>query len=218
MKQIIVIGASGHSAEIQDYIDVINRSLQEPIYRVEGFLDDDPMAFARFEFKGANLGGIKDHKIVFDAEYVMGIAKHEIRRTLIDIFLEKGARFETIIHPSSYISMSAQIGAGCIIGPNVNIGPNVQIGDYNLLNSRSSLGHGTRIGSNNIISPNVSFSGDTLVGDDNLFGVNSATIPGLSIGNRNKIEAGMIVSKDILDDTIVFHRFKEKVIAVPKRS
>ena len=56
----------------------------------------------------------------------------------------------------------------------------------------------------------------TVVGDDNLFGINSATIPGIKIGNRNKIAAGMVLDKNVEDDTVVFHRFKEKVMAIPK--
>jgi mannose-6-phosphate isomerase-like protein (cupin superfamily) len=54
------------------------------------------------------------------------------------------------------------------------------------------------------------------IGDENLFGVNSATIPGISVGSRNKIAAGMILDKNVEDDSIIFHRFKEKVIAIPK--
>ena len=70
--------------------------------------------------------------------------------------------------------------------------------------------------SNNFISPNVCFSGFTTIGDENLFGINSASIPQIKIGNRNKIAAGMVVERNIDDDTTYFHRFKEKVLAIPK--
>jgi len=104
-----------------------------------------------------------------------------------------------------------------IIGPNANIGPNVRIGSYTLINSRCSLGHDTVVGECNFISPNVCFSGFTTVGDENLFGINSATIPGVKVGNRNKIAAGMVLDGDIGDDSVVFYRFKERVIAVPRQ-
>ena len=58
----------------------------------------------------------------------------------------------------------------------------------------------------------------TSVGNDNLFGINSATIPGITIGSRNKIAAGMIVDQNVGDDSVVFYRFKEKVIAVPRKA
>ena len=60
------------------------------------------------------------------------------------------------------------------------------------------------------------FSGFTKIGNENLFGINSASIPGIVVGNRNKIAAGMILDKNIEDDTVVFHRFKEKIFAITK--
>jgi bifunctional N-acetylglucosamine-1-phosphate-uridyltransferase/glucosamine-1-phosphate-acetyltransferase GlmU-like protein len=72
------------------------------------------------------------------------------------------------------------------------------------------------IGNFNSISPNVCFSGFSQVGDDNIFGINSATLPSVKVGNRNKIAAGMILDRDVGNDTVVFHRFRERVFAVPK--
>jgi bifunctional N-acetylglucosamine-1-phosphate-uridyltransferase/glucosamine-1-phosphate-acetyltransferase GlmU-like protein len=98
----------------------------------------------------------------------------------------------------------------------VNLGPNAKVGNFTMLNSRCSLGHDTKIGAFNFISPNVCFSGFTDIGDGNLFGINSATIPGIKVGNNNKIMAGMVLDKNVGDEEVVFYRFKEKVIAVPK--
>jgi UDP-3-O-[3-hydroxymyristoyl] glucosamine N-acyltransferase len=146
----------------------------------------------------------------------MGIAHLKYRRLFIDRFVAEGGVFVPFIHCTAYVSESAFIGEGTILGPNVNIGPNVRVGKYNLINSRCSLGHDTYLGSYNFISPNVCFSGFSKIGDENLFGINSATHPGVSVGNRNRIAAGMILDQNILDDTTVFYRFKEKIIAVPK--
>ena len=72
------------------------------------------------------------------------------------------------------------------------------------------------MGKFNFISPNVCFSGFTKVGDENLFGINSATIPGIKVGNRNKIAAGMVLDKNVGDNSVVFYRYKERIIAIPK--
>ena len=50
----------------------------------------------------------------------------------------------------------------------------------------------------------------------NLFGINSATIPSIKVGNNNKIAAGMVLDQNVGDDSVVFYRFKERVIAIPK--
>jgi sugar O-acyltransferase (sialic acid O-acetyltransferase NeuD family) len=216
MTDVIIIGAGGHAAEIDEYIVHSQKIIGKMELNVIGFLDDNPLNYARYQFSAPLLGNVKNHKVIKDTGYMIGIANLKYRRLFVDRFKTEGARFVSFIHCGAYVSGSAKIGEGSIIGPNANIGPNVKIGNYTLINSRCSLGHDTSIGDYNFISPNVCFSGFTEIGDENLFGINSATIPGVKVGCRNKIAAGMILDQDIINDTIVFHRFKEKIIAVPK--
>ena len=216
MTDVIIIGAGGHAAEIDEYIAYSQKVTVKMEFNVIGFLDDNPANYARYNHSAPLLGGIKDHKVLRSNGYIIGIANLKYRRLFVDMFKAEGADFVSFIHCGAYVSRSAVVGGGSIIGPNVNIGPNVQIGKYTLINSRCSLGHDTVVGDYNFISPNVCFSGFTKVGDENLFGINSATIPAIKIGNRNKIAAGMILDQNIGDDSIVFHRFKEKIIAIPK--
>jgi len=216
MKKVIIVGAGGHGAEINDYIAYNNRFPDNEKYEVVGFLDDDPSNYENYMLSAPLLGGIKDHQVRKDCYYIIGIANLEYRKKFVVEFLEQGAEFIQLIHNSAYISASASIGDGAIIGPNANIGPNVSIGGYTLINSRCSLGHDTKVGEFNFISPNVCLSGFTEVGDENLFGINSATIPNISVGSNNKIMAGMVLHKNVKDEEVVFFRYREKVMAVPK--
>jgi sugar O-acyltransferase (sialic acid O-acetyltransferase NeuD family) len=216
MNEVIIIGAGGHAAEIDEYIRYSQKVTELKEFKILGFLDDDPDSYKRYKFSAPFMGSIKDHKIIENISYIMGIANISYRKLFIDKFKSEGADFISFIHSTAYVSESASIGTGTIIGPYVNIGPNVKIGNYNLINSRSSLGHDTTIGDYNFISPNVCFSGFSCVGDENLFGINSITIPGITVGNRNKITAGMVMDQNVGDDSVVFYRFKERVMAVPK--
>ncbi|MDB5275525.1 MAG: sugar O-acyltransferase [Ferruginibacter sp.] len=216
MKQIIIIGAGGHSAEIDDYFQYAKKKLQDFGMEIRGYIDDNALSYGNYDFTAPFLGHIQSHVIQQDVYYIMGIANLKYRRPIIERFLAAGAVFTTFIHPDAYISASSKIGAGVVIAPGVNVGPKVSIGNFTLINSRSSMGHDTKVGAYNFICPNVCFSGFTVVGDENLFGVNSATIPGIQIGNRNKIAAGVVLDKNVGDDEVVFYRFKEKVIAIPK--
>jgi sugar O-acyltransferase (sialic acid O-acetyltransferase NeuD family) len=216
MKNVIIIGAGGHAAELDDYIKSNQKFEVNNELNIIGFLDDNPDNYSRYRFSAPLLGGVKDHRVISGQNYIIGIANLLYRRIIVDRYLAEGAHFEKFIHFGAYVSDSAVIGEGSIIGPNVSIGPNVQIGKFTLINARSSLGHDSLVGEYNFISPNVCLSGFTEVGDENLLGINSATIPGIKIGNRNKIAAGMVLDQNIGDDAVVFYRFKERVIAVPK--
>ena len=216
MKEVIIIGAGGHGAEIDEYIIYSQKKCKEKLLNVIGLLDDNPVNYKNYKFSAPLLGGVKDHIVRRNCHYIMGIANLQYRKMFVEKFSKEGADFITFIHCDAYISESAKIGKGVVIAPNVNVGPNVKIGDFSFLNSRSSMGHDTEVGKYNFISPNVCFSGFTIIGDENLFGINSATIPGIKVGNRNKIAAGMVLDKNVDDDSVVFYRYKEKIIAVPK--
>lgn len=217
MFDVIIIGAGGHAAEIDEYIQFNKQVKKGTQLNVVGFLDDMQENYNKYQFSAPLLGDISNHVIRHHQAYLIGIANLKYRRYIVEKFINGGGKFESFVHCNAYISKSASIGIGSIICPHVNIGPNVNVGNYTLINSRCSLGHDTTIGDYNFISPNVCFSGHTTIGSENLFGINSASIPGISIGNRNKIAAGMILDQNLGDETVVFHRFKEKVIAVPKK-
>ncbi|MFD0700097.1 acetyltransferase [Myroides pelagicus] len=214
MKKIIIIGAGGNAIEIDEYIAFNNRQNFE--YEVVGVIDDNMESYGKYNFSAPYLGSIRDHKIIKDVFYVIAIANAVYKLPIVKRFLEAEAKFVNIIHNTAYVSPSAKLGIGVVIAPFVNLGPNTRIGDFTLVNSRASIGHDTRIGKFNFIAPNVSFSGNTCIGDENLFGVNSASIPSITVGNRNKIAAGMILDKNIGDDSVIFHKFKEKIITVLK--
>jgi sugar O-acyltransferase (sialic acid O-acetyltransferase NeuD family) len=216
MKKVIIIGSGGHGAELDDYIRFSNRNPDTEKIDVIGFIDDNPENYNAYKFSSPLLGSIINHRIFKDALYIIGIANLNHRRTIAESFKNAGASFMTFIHPTAMVSPSSTMGEGNVIAPLVNIGPNVSIGNFNLLNARTSLGHDTSLGDFNFISPNCSFSGHTTIGDENLFGINSATIPKITIGNRNKIMAGMVADKSLGNDSTLFYRYKEKIIAYPK--
>jgi sugar O-acyltransferase (sialic acid O-acetyltransferase NeuD family) len=216
MKNVVIIGAGSHAAEIDEYIKYSQKITGEKEIKVIGFLDDNPANFTKYHFSALLLGRIDDHSISNDYYYIIGIADLCNRKRIVERYIEKGAHFINFQHISAYVSESAIIGEGNVIGPNVNIGPNVRIGNFNLINSRCSLGHDTVIGNFNLISPNVCFSGYTKVGDENLFGINSASIPEIIIGSKNKIAAGMIMDQNVGNESVVFYRSKEKIISILK--
>ena len=50
--------------------------------------------------------------------------------------------------------------------------------------------------------------------DENFIGTNGVVLPGITLGNNNTVAAGMIVDKNVTDNTTDFHRFKEKMMVI----
>lgn len=218
MKKVIIVGSGGHGAELDDYIRYGNEIGKGEALEILGYLDDNPDNYLRYQFSAPLLGTIEDHKTRSDCSYIIGIANLKYRREIVESFLDKGAKFISYVHPESFVSKSATIGTGTVISYHCNIGPNAKVGDFTLVNARASISHDSRVGKYNFIGPNVCLSGFTTVGHENLFGINSATIPKIEIGNRNKIAAGMTLDKNVGDDSTVFYKIKERIMAIPKKS
>jgi acetyltransferase EpsM len=203
MKKVIIVGAGGHAAELNDYIRVFNNIQSNEKISIVGFLDDDLNIYSNYEFDAPYLGPIKTHQIDLSVYYLMGIANINFRKSITLDFIKKGAKFTGFIHPSSVVSPSAKVHETVVISHSTSIGPKVKIGQHNLINSRCTIGHDTSIGEFNFISPLVAFSGNSVIGNENLIGTGTITLPGIKIGNSNNIGAGTVVIQDISDHKTV---------------
>jgi len=213
-RKIVLVGSGGHAAELVDYIESANEKSSPIQFEILGLLDDAKTNYDRYSFAYPYLGTIKEHEVLEDVDYLMGIANMKYRKPIIVDLKSKGAKFASFIHPTAIISRTAEWGEGCVISHNVSLGPKVKLGDFNLINSRCTIGHDTQIGSYNFLSPQVVTGGMSRLGNENFLGTNAAILPMVKVGNCNVISAGMIVEKNVEDDATVFHRFKEKIIAV----
>lgn len=218
MKKIIIVGSGGHAAELRDYINHNNNARPADYIQVHGFIDDNEDTYKHYGFAEPFLGGIQDHIVNKNVQYLMGIANLEYRKTIIEKLENQGAEFIGLIHPTAIISPTAKIHPTTVISHNASVGAMAKLGKYNMLNSRCTIGHDSVIGDFNFISPQVAISGNTKIGNGNLIGTNACTIPGMTIGNNNKIAAGMIIYKSVADNSTVLFRHKERLMLVKGES
>lgn len=212
MKKIIIIGLSGHAAELRDYINHHNTARPSDRMQVIGYINDNSETYDHYQYPEPYLGNIENHEIRKDVYYLMGIANLKWKKPIIEDMLSKGAMFTGLIHPTAIISPTAEIAPTTVISHNASVGAKAKIGHFNLINSRCTIGHDAQIGDFNFISPQVAIAGNTSIGNENLIGTNACTIPGMTIGNRNTIAAGMVVYKPIGDSQTVIFRHKERLI------
>ena len=203
MKKIIIVGTSGHAAELWEYIQYHNHHKPQSAIEIIGFIDEQDETYRHYRYPEPFLGPITGHQVRKDVEYLMGIANLKYRRFVIEDLKKDGAIFTGFIHPTALIATTAKIGEGVVISHNASVGPMAQIGNFCILNSRCTIGHDSKLGDFNFISPQVAISGNTIIGEENLLGTNSATIPSITIGDRNKIGAGAMVIKDVPSDVTV---------------
>lgn len=217
MKQIIIFGTGAVAAEITSYLEDSDWGEKAGI-KIKGYVTSDKNGledWKMYKYKSPYLGSFEEYNLDVDDYFVIAFGNCEAKKKVVKQIYERGGRLITLIHPTAVIAHSAVIGEGNIIAPFVMIGPNVKLGNFNLLTSQSIISHDTQVGDYNFFATSL-LCGHTCVGDGNYFGIHATTTPGIVIGNRNIIQAGMVLDKNIGDDTTVFYRYKEKVLAIPK--
>jgi sugar O-acyltransferase (sialic acid O-acetyltransferase NeuD family) len=217
MKNIIIIGTGAVAAELTSYIES-NSSYLADEFILKGYIDyseNIEKYWLYYNLKMPVLGDIDTYSIIEDDCFVMGISDISYRNKLINILKSRGGKFINLIHPTAIVADTVTIGEGNIINPYCIIGPKVRIGNFNLFTSQSVVSHDSVIGNNNFFATSL-LCGHVKVENNNYFGIRSTVIPEINIGNCNIIQAGMIVDKNIKDNTTVFYRYKEQVLAIPK--
>tara|TARA_B100001093_G_C26420215_1_gene839467 strand:- start:5 stop:559 length:555 start_codon:yes stop_codon:yes gene_type:complete len=125
----------------------------------------------------------------------------------------------------SHILKGSEIGDNCSIGQNVMIGPNVKIGSDCKIQNNVSIYSGVEIEDKVFCGPSCVFTNvinprafinrkneyrKTLVKEGASIGANSTIICGNDIGKYSLIGAGAIITKDVLDFSIVYGSPAEK--------
>lgn len=126
----------------------------------------------------------------------------------------------TKIWAFSHISSGVIIGKNCVIGEGVHIGPNVIIGDNCKIQNHSLLYEGVTLEDNVFLGPNTITTNDlypkargewkrenfkkTLFKKGCSIGANTTIVCGVIIGEKSLVGAGSVVTKNVLDNSIVY--------------
>lgn len=219
MKNVVIVGTGGCASEVTFYIEDNNTKVP-PAEQVNiiGYLEYEENLgkyYINYKYKAPVIGDIDSYEPKSDHEVLICIADIDFRKKVIDILEKKNATIGSFIHSSSIVPKNADLGKGIIMYPFCVIEDHAVIGDYNILTTYSFISHDCIVGKNNFLSTS-GIAGHVKIGDNNYFGIRSTIVPGVEIGNHNIIQAGMIVNKNVKNDTTVFYRYKEQVLAIPK--
>ena len=220
MRNVILLGSGAVAAELTFYIEDHNKYVSESEkVNIKGYIEFDynlEKYYNKYKFEAPVLCEIDDYQPVGDEEVLICVSDIEFRRKMINKLLSKNATIGSFVHHSVIIPDECDIGKGFIVYPFCIIEKYSKIGDYNLVTSFSFISHDCEIGENNFFST-AGIAGTVTIGNDNYFGIRSTVVPHVKIGNNNVIQAGMVVNKSIKDETTVFYRYKEQVLAIPKK-
>ena len=213
MRNVVILGTGGCASEITFYIEDNNKRVKDnERINIRGYIDYAEHVkdhYERYNFKAPVIGDIDSYHPNSDEEVLIAVMDIDFRHKMIEALKDKNAKIGSFFHHSVLMPDDIKIGIGNIVGPFCMIEKYAVIGNYNLLTGYSFISHDAVVGDNNFLSV-AGIAGSARVGNNNYFGIRSCVIPKVNIGNNNVIQAGMMVDKDVKDDTTGILSFQRK--------
>ena len=209
MKDLIIVGASGFGREMVKYIEDINR--EKPTWRLKGFIDDNLHALDGYPCDYKVIGAIKDWQPSEIEEFVCALAFPEVKRKVVELLKEKGARFITLIHPTAMLHTYCSIGEGTVITPHSVISANAKVGDFvSVLGS--NVAHDASVGDFSTLSGKCALNGHVQCGKMVYMGCGVLVAPSKKIGDGATVGIGSVVISNVKAGTAVFGNPAKKMV------
>ena len=195
MSGLLIIGAGGHG------IVVAEAAIADGRWQHIAFLDDryrELNGTLPFPVLGAlaEAGAFKNE--FADANVAVGDSR--LRLSLIEQLLAQGFSLPPIVHPTAWISPSAQLAPGCVVMAQAVLQANVRIGRGAIINTAATVDHDCRIGDGVHVCPGVNLAGEVEIGSSSWIGIGSCVIQQIKIGANVTIGAGAAVVAHIEDN------------------
>ena len=139
------------------------------------------------------------------SRYVLAIGGHNgVERCRLAHLLEgHGLKPFTVVHWTSFVAASAELGEGCQILPMAAVCEEAIIGAQSIVNTNASIDHECRFGRGVHIMPGATVAGCVQAGDYVTIGSNATIFPRLSIGVGAQVGAGAVVTRNVEAGTTV---------------
>jgi sugar O-acyltransferase (sialic acid O-acetyltransferase NeuD family) len=203
MRNIVIIGSSGHAKVVIDLVE------KEGKCRIAGLLDQSREIDA--ETLGYRvLGKEEDLRRLLAGHALAGaivaIGDNFVRSQVAARVRQAcpGLAFVTAVHPGAHVARGVAIGEGTVLMAGATVNPCCSIGSHCILNTNSSLDHDSVMGDFSSLAPRAAAGGDVSIGAFTAIGIGATVIHGVRIGEHTVIGAGSTVLEGVGSRQVAF--------------
>jgi UDP-perosamine 4-acetyltransferase len=110
-----------------------------------------------------------------------------------------GFELASVVHPFSWVSPSARLGAGTVVMAGAVVQAEALIGELGVINTGASVDHECRLGRAVHVAPHATLCGNVIVGSRAWIGAGATVIEGTRLADDVFVAAGAAVVCDIAD-------------------
>ena len=189
MKQLVIIGASGHGKVVAD---IAKKCGYDRIL----FLDDRETLT---ECGGYPVVGRCSDYADYDCDIIVAIGNPGVRERFLKDIEESGKSVPVLIHPNAVIADNVPIGNGTVVVAGAVVNPGAVIGKGCIINTCSSVDHDCVLADYVHVAVGAHVAGTVTIGERTWIGAGATVSNNVSICADSMIGAGAVVVKDICE-------------------
>lgn len=189
MKQLVIIGASGHGKVVAD---IAKKNGYGPIV----FLDDNE---AVKDCGGYAVAGKCCSFTDYDCDIFVAIGNPTVREKFLKELEKHGKNIPVLVHPGAIVAENSAIGKGTIIAAGAVVNPCAVIGKGCIINTCASVDHDCAVADYVHVSVGAHVAGTVSIGLRTWIGAGATVSNNVNICADTMVGAGAVVVKDILE-------------------
>jgi acetyltransferase EpsM len=199
VKEVVILGGSNAFWEISELIYDINTVKLQ--YKIIAVLDDSPNLI------GNQLGEFivdgpleKAKEFSEDVYFVFAIGSFRtrlIRNEILKRLAFQDERYVTLIHPTSKIFSTAQIGQGCIVHYGTVVFNHTKVESFCVIAANCVIAVSNLLGRGCLFGSNVTTTTGVKIGSFSFIGSSTSIVENVEIGPGAQIGMASLVLKDI---------------------
>lgn len=189
MKQLVIIGASGHGKVVAD---IAKKNGYGPIV----FLDDNE---AVKDCGGYAVAGKCCSFTDYDCDIFVAIGNPTVREKFLKELEKHGKNIPVLVHPGAIVAENSAIGKGTVIAAGAVVNPCAVIGKGCIINTCASVDHDCAVADYVHVSVGAHVAGTVSIGLRTWIGAGATVSNNVNICADTMVGAGAVVVKDILE-------------------
>jgi sugar O-acyltransferase (sialic acid O-acetyltransferase NeuD family) len=211
---LILLGYGGNVVDVVDMVDDLNDAARardgRPAFEILGFMDNRDELQGREFFGYPMLGRFADaarfverYPEVRFTTWIGRVDTYLRRPRMIESLGVPHERFQTLVHPTSYVSRRATVGRGALIFQNCTVSNSATVGDHVVMLPHTIVSHDCRLGEYAVATSAVIVGSEAKVGRNAYLGTGCSMLPAVQIGEGSLVGIATVVLRDVPPRTIV---------------
>ena len=207
-NRVVIIGGKGTAINIAEQIDHAHRRHQSPLI-VEGFAIDDKSL-------GNSIAGFPVVCEVHEAwlkykdtsvGFIFALYRPDTMEHRVNMLRQLGIpteRFMNFVHPTAYVSSSAEIGYGNVILSHATLQHKTRLGNNNIVNSNVIVEHESTLNNSTFIASGACIGARVVVGDGVFIGLSAVLREDVEVGDFAFVGMSAVVLENVAARTLIY--------------